>query len=71
MAIVSPAYGRDYETGADAIKDWFDGKDFISKDVLTMGRYCSTRDFGPDEVMEIRYNRLRDLAMVENSKEDK
>ncbi len=37
---LSPAYGRRYKTGADALKDWKDGKDFK----ITNGPYCSVRD---------------------------
>ena len=70
MAIVSPAYGRDYKTARTAIEDWFNGKDFISKDILSMGKYCSTRDFKVNEMIEIRYNKLTKLAMVYNVRED-
>jgi hypothetical protein len=51
---VIPAYGRDYKSKADALKDWNDGKDF--KDAVT-GQYLSKRD-NIKEVW-IRYNKLK------------
>jgi hypothetical protein len=51
---VIPAYGRDYKSKADALKDWNDGKDF--KDAIT-GQYLSKRD-NIKEVW-IRYNKLK------------
>lgn len=36
-----PAYGRDYATEEDLLKDWNDGKDFK----MAGGPYCSIRDF--------------------------
>ncbi len=51
---VIPAYGRDYKSKADALKDWNDGKDF--KDAIT-GQYLSKRD-NIREVW-IRYNKLK------------
>ena len=51
---VIPAYGRDYKSKADTLKDWNDGKDF--KDAIT-GQYLSKRD-NIKEVW-IRYNKLK------------
>jgi len=35
-----PAYGRNYQTEAEALKDWNAGKDFK----IAGGPYCSIRD---------------------------
>ena len=40
MIILTPAYGRHYETFEQAQKDWKDGLDFR----LLSGPYCSIRD---------------------------
>jgi len=51
---VTPAYGRDYQNGFDAVKDWLAGKDFMLQPDEV---YCSIRDFpldGERKVM-IRY----------------
>lgn len=57
--IVSPAYGRDYKDGAAAKAAWLSGKDFVHETSVIFGggTYCSSRDFGPNETIEIRYNR--------------
>jgi hypothetical protein len=35
-----PAYGRNYKTANQALKDWYGGKDFQ----IYNGPYCSIRD---------------------------
>jgi len=62
--IVSPAYGRDYKTSDAALADWFGGKDFVYESLGGGGRYCSKRDFGPGERVEIRYNKKADLILI-------
>jgi|AJXC01.1.fsa_nt_gi hypothetical protein len=61
--IVIPAYGRDYATAAEVLKDWNDGKDFIISDMSNQwnGKYCSIRD-GLD--VKIRYRKLQDFLFV-------
>lgn len=59
---VSPAYGRDYRSKAAAIQDWKDGKDFVYHGLDASGRYCSIRDFGPGDVINIRYKKLTQVA---------
>ena len=67
--VISPAYGRDYKNGQDAIKDFRDGKDFVHDSRGTLcegyGRYISIRDCQPSTKVEIRYNRKADLVVVE------
>ena len=62
--IVSPAYGRDYKNEILARRDWIAGKDFVNETIGVCGHYCSIRDFGPDDLVEIRFNRKRELTMV-------
>jgi hypothetical protein len=38
--VVMGAYGRRYNDGRQALKDWEDGKDFL----IVGGPYCSVRD---------------------------
>lgn len=63
---VTPAYGRDYKNRKDAVKDWKDGKDFVFQDVSSQyyGKYCSIRDFPAGTSVNIRYNQLRQVAVV-------
>lgn len=50
--VLTPAYGRNYKTAAEAQKDFTDGKDW--KFALT-GQYCSIRDFERGSSIELRY----------------
>ena len=56
---LAPAYGRVYSTEREAIKDWQDGKDFIFLNPSSTfnGRYCSIRDFGPDDSLQVKFGR--------------
>ena len=56
---LSPAYGRDYKSKAELLKDWNEGKDFKTVD----GRYTSCRDFIGKEVT-IRYNKMRKVLII-------
>jgi hypothetical protein len=40
VLVLLPAYGRSYETEAEVLSDWSDGKDFK----VIRGPYCSIRD---------------------------
>lgn len=62
--IVSPAYGRDYQSPVTAKNDWLAGKDFVYENIGGGGRYCSKRDFKPGDIVEIRYNRKADMTTV-------
>lgn len=39
---LTPAYGRDYRKGADAIRDFIEGKDWVLN-MPGQGTYCSIR----------------------------
>ncbi len=56
----TPAYGRDYRSKAEVLRDWQAGKDFRC---ATTGRYLSVRDNVPGEVW-VRYKRLTQLVKV-------
>ena len=56
-----PAYGRDYKSQAEVLKDWREGKDF--RDSLT-GQYLSVRDKLDGREVWVRYDRLRKLVKV-------
>lgn len=62
--VVSPAYGRDYKDKISAQRDWIAGKDFVNESIGVSGRYCSIRDFGRNDLIEIRFNHKRELTMV-------
>lgn len=51
---LTPAYGRDYKTKAEAEADFKAGKDFVT----SMGQYCSRRDFEIGTRIELRFKRM-------------
>lgn len=60
---ISPAYGRDYRTAAEAIADWRAGRDFSIGG--PGGPYCSIRDIPalPQvRTVRIRFAKLRKLV---------
>lgn len=61
MTTIVPAYGRDYQSKAEAIADLEAGKDFLICDVSHTfdGKYCSIRDFAKGERLKVRYKKLR------------
>lgn len=61
--IVSPAYGRDYKSKAEAEASFREGKDFKCHNLGVGGTYCSIRDFQKGTEVEIRYNRLRNIHL--------
>lgn len=56
----TPAFGRDYRSKAEVLKDWNEGKDFRC---AVTGRYLSVRDNVPGEVW-VRYKKLTQLVKV-------
>ena len=69
---VSPAYGRDYKDGAEAVKDWQDGKDFEIQSIFPIrriGKYISIRDIqlpgNENAEVRIRYKRTRQYSAVD------
>ncbi len=63
---LTPAYGRDYKFKAAAVKDWANGKDFIINDITSQwdGKPTSIRDWPPEDVVYLRYYKLRKVARV-------
>ena len=63
---VSPAYGRDYTSAKAALAHWTEGKDFILHDVFSPwnGKPCSIRDFPAGTTVNIRYQRMRRVAVT-------
>jgi len=54
--VLTPAYGRNYKTEAEVIKDFQAGKDFTFN--FPTGRvYCSIRDSVIGERIKLRYNK--------------
>lgn len=61
---VTPAYGRDYHSAAEAVDAWHGSYDFR---IGTDGPYCSRRDFPHDgavRIVRIRYGKLRNVVEV-------
>lgn len=54
--VLTPAYGRVYNTQEEVEEAYFGGKDFLYHNPSSRydGKYCSCRDF-PNEPMQIRY----------------
>ena len=61
---LTPAYGRDYCTTMAATKDFREGKDFVATK-MGQSTYCSVRDLPRGTVVMLRFNKLRDVVMVE------
>jgi hypothetical protein len=64
---LTPAYGRDYKTGADAVAAWNDGKDFKINNPEMRGVYCSVRDTAKEPAghkMQIRWNKLQCVDVI-------
>jgi hypothetical protein len=63
MPVLTPAYGRDYKSAAEAEKAYLEGKDWILNDISSRwdGKPCSCRNF-PNQRVELRYNKLRKVT---------
>jgi hypothetical protein len=60
---LSPAYGRDYKNATEVKTAFLDGKDFEGD--YQMGfRLCSIRDMKPGDTANLRYGKLRKVAVV-------
>jgi hypothetical protein len=59
---LTPAYGRDYTSLGALMKDWEAGKDFVT----VSGQYCSKRDFKYRELIQVRYNKQREVGEFKN-----
>jgi len=67
-----PAYGRDYKPGEEGEKDvradWEAGKDFLTQDLVVHG-YVNICDKPADVQLNIRYNKLQDICVIEADEE--
>lgn len=61
-ATLTPAYGRDYTSGKDAIASFESGKDFSLASVFHGSGYVSIRDFVAGDRVSIRYGKLRKVV---------
>jgi hypothetical protein len=61
-ATLTPAYGRDYTSGKDAIASFESGKDFSLASVFHGSGYVSCRDFVAGDRVSIRYGKLRKVV---------
>jgi hypothetical protein len=61
---VSPAYGRDYKNGKEALAAWNEGRDFLINDMSIYGTYVSKREAPAEWEVSIRYNNYRDIVKV-------
>ena len=64
---ISGAYGRDYKSAEDALKDWKGGKDFYCHAINgfpSRFSYCSIRDFGDEDEINIRYDKLTEKVIL-------
>lgn len=59
---VTPAYGRDYRSKAEAIAAFESGADFVLQSYNGSG-YVSRADFAPGATANIRYSQLRKVAV--------
>ena len=59
---LTPAYGRDYGSKSAAVDDFRRGLDFVLNMPGRRPVYCSIRDFEPEDMVKIRYNRGRDVS---------
>lgn len=59
MATLTPAYGRDYKTKAEAIADFRDGKDFVYNHFREKATYISIREYEAGQMVKIRFDQRR------------
>lgn len=65
MVTLVPAYGRDYKSKKEVIKDWEENKDFIIQTIGHPydGKVANRSDLAGESV-KIRYNNLRNVAVI-------
>ena len=63
---LTPAYGRNPLTEADAKEDFYHGKDWVLNHPSHRwkGAYCSSRDCVEGDVVKLRYNSKRDAVLI-------
>jgi hypothetical protein len=64
---LSPAYGRDYKSKKEVEEAFREGKDFLFESLSGghCGSYCSIRDFAEGVRVNIRYGKMRKVAVLE------
>jgi len=60
--VVVPAYGRDYRSKREVLAAWDDGHDFQCQ---PSGRYVSKRDKPAHVALQVRYNKLARVLIIE------
>lgn len=58
MKVLMPAYGRDYKSKADLLKDWDDKKDFILNDYTGRSGPINKDQVEVGESLQFRYKKL-------------
>jgi len=68
-----PAYGRDYTDKQDVMTDFQQGKDFVLKNTRSRwdSTYCSIRDCEAEDMIKLRYDKLRKVTFYRVTEEDK
>lgn len=61
---LEPAYGVDYKTKDEAIAGFLAGKDWIG-DMQLGFQYCNVEDFRPGDTVNLRYGKLRKVAVYQ------
>lgn len=65
---VVPAYGRDYKSKAEVMKDWNDNKDFKMVDFGQAFSYINKADkakYAPNDTIKVRYDKMRKVMLIE------
>ena len=70
VAIIKPAYGRDYDHEHDAREDFYANKDFIMCNITDRwyGKPCNHRDlvkYSDYTHVELRFHNLEELTIIE------
>ena len=60
------AYGRDYKTKKEVLKDWDDNKDFVISNLFHPddGRYINKEQAKKGDTFNIRYKQLTQICVV-------
>lgn len=61
-----PAYGRDYKSKKEVLKDWDDNKDFIISCMFHPddGRYINKEQTNKGDTFKIRFNKRTEICEV-------
>jgi hypothetical protein len=52
--VLTPAYGRDYESSQDVLKDWLKDKDFVINSMRPVsGTYTNRRDLEQMQITQV------------------